>query len=477
VFIWFFGYIGNTFFPQAELNISQQSMVAAAKNLSAALGRNNLVLVTAVDEIPLPTGFINKSMIPTIRSYVAQLKQYASAVYGRLDFYQFNLTATAFGSCTPWYNCPFYNQSRMYVNQLGLDGIWYDHPSQYYNNVSGTKFNQMMQNLTQLFPKTKFLLNQTPGSKIGYAAELPGYSWLNQTSACPSPSLGSLTVNQKQEETVYNIFAGHIILHLDAEGPPAIGTNPHEPMSIFASENVSQEASALRALLYNGTHLPSANQTYSFVVPLVGSWTFNGTIKGSPDYMGTLYNGLTVGNYARSTISIFEQVIKSVNPIASLSPSKSPVGKTVTVTGNHFRNSSKINLRFDGSPIANTTSNATGSFTIAFNVPASSAGLHNVSISESTNVINLGLTTSSKITEKPTNGPSGGNVTVAGTGFSANNQVKVTFNGSLVATAETNSNGSFSTSYIVPYLLPGSYTVQAIDSFKNNPTVSFKITL
>jgi len=392
-----------------------------------------------------------------------------------LDFAQFNLTATSYGNCSPWNNCPIFNQSNIYVNQLGLNGIWFDHSSQYFNAVGNLTYNQMMQNLSMMFPNVRFIINQTPGALLGYSVELGGYTWMNQTYAAPSAQQDTLTVNQSQESIVYNDFYGHVIMHLDAEGPPGIGTNSKEPMSIFASENVSQEVSAVTALLYNGTHLNPISQTYSFVVPLVGSWTYDGSINGSRNYDGTLYNGLTVGNYARSTISRFEQAILNVNPIVTMNQRESEVGKEVMITGNHFLSASRIFMSFDGSIIESTTSNASGYFSESVTVPDTVGGLQNVTVSDGTNTLTLELTVEPSISEKPASGLVNTNVTVDGSGFSSNSAIEITFNGVQVASGVTNATGNFLATYLVPKFHPGSYSVKVTGSNKQIALAKFKI--
>lgn len=315
--IWFFGYVGNSFYPKIELNISEQTMIDTAKNLSETFGKKNLVLLTSVDEIPTRQGTINESMIPKIAHYVAQLKKYASAVFGRLDLIQFNLTESPnFGNCSTWSNCPIYNQSSIYINELGLNGIWFDHPAYEMNALGNVTFNKMMQNLTDLFPKAQFILNQaTPPSKYGYITELAGYSWENSTYIAPSPSQGYLVdPSAEQLQQFYARFQGHVIMHMDAAGPPGVIEVWKEPMSVFANLSSSSEVLALDALVYNGTHAIFENESYNTVIPIIGSWTFDGTVPptcgaGCPNYHGTLYNSLDTGTYARSTLASFEQIV------------------------------------------------------------------------------------------------------------------------------------------------------------------------
>lgn len=504
VYIWFFGYVGNEFYPQTTLNISESMMVSLAQNLSNVFGKQRLVLQTAVDEVPLPNGAINQSMISTIQSYVAQLKQYARAVYGRLDFYQFNLTSLpGYGSCTlgggsgPWYDCPIYNQSELYINELGLNGIWFDHPSQYYSSsctaghcgVGAAEFNLMMQNLTTLLPNATFIMNQTPGGLLGYVQQVQGdcgsgvqCTWESQTYASPSPPEKSLAMNQQTLETENGLFPGHVIGHFDAEGPPAIGNNSEEPMSIFADENSSQEVSAMTALLYNATHPALDNETYSMVVPLLGSWTCDCIAYGTsgPNYNGTLYNGLTEGTFARSTISILEQaILNNLPPSSTFGASSDTVGKSVSVSGVDFLPSSQIEISFDGNNIQSVEANSSGDFSTSIVIPPSPAGTNSITVSDGYHSLSASFTVKPSISEKPASAISGKTVKVTGYGFGSSLNVTIDFDGTVLqtqpATIDTNSTGSFTATYVVPSLSAGSYPVTANDTAGNTASGKFKI--
>lgn len=483
VYAWFFGYVGGTFYPRSELGISQSEMLEAAKNLSQIFGKNNLVLVTAVNEIPLPGGTINNTMITPIRSYVIELKKYASAVYGRLDMQQFNLsTLPGYGSCTlgggsgPWYDCPIYNQSSLYVNQLGLDGIWFDHPTQYNDVVGNLTFNEMMQNLTTLLPSTKFLINQTPGARLGYTVELDGFTWMNDTYAVPSVQSRNLALNQNQEAIVYDNFFGHVIVHFDADGPPGVGSNKGAPMSVFAAENASAEISTLTSILYNGTHPNAVNESYSTVIPVIGSWTYNASVNGGPDYNGTLYNALSIGNYARSTVASFEQAVITTDPEAQISASRSPVDKDVTITGNYFLGSSPISIYFDDLLLMTVETNSSGYFSESITVPPSPDGLNNITVSDGANTVDLDLSVTPAFFEHPSRGSIGSNITIEGEGYLPDATVRIYFDGVIVTTIPvTNSSGGFLTTYIVPDKPPGSYSVIAKESSTVAVTVNFRI--
>jgi hypothetical protein len=494
VYIWFFGYVGNSFYPTTDLGITQQQMLSAAKNLSETFGKQNLVLVSSVDETPISGGTINSSMIASMASYITQLHKYAAEVFGRLDFYQFNLTSlpgTAFGDCEPWYNCPIYNQSKLYVDELGLNGIWFDHPSQYQNDIGNVTFNQMMQNLTDLFPGVKFIINQTPSVKLGYVKELSGYSWENMTYASPSPVEGSLTLNENQIAELNDLYPGHVILHLDAEGPPSIGSQANEPMSIFASLNASQEISNLTTLIHEGSAPSSANESYAMVVPVVGSWTCDNATSemnngvpcpGSVDYDGTLYNGLSTGNFSRSTIGSFEQVLLSnLNfPRTTISASEGQVGSLVVLNGSNFPPSTSAAVSYMTEVVNKTKSNASGDFTVSFRVPVSTFGNHTIATTDGNYSVKSSFVVLPSIILDPSSGKRKQAITVEGTGFLSDSPVVVRFNGSKVITNPsdpyTNSSGSFSLTFTVKVsVVVGDTYVVEVSSHKYYATENFTV--
>jgi hypothetical protein len=464
VYIWFFGYVGNTFYPEYQLNLSQKTMISLAKNLSQTFGRKNLVMFPVVDETRLPGGTINSSMIPKIRSYVSSLKQYAAQVYGRLTFLQFNLTSPE----------TVYNQSSLYINELGLNGIWFDNPSNYYYSVGNKTFNDMMQNLTTKFPDATFILNGVV-TKYGYIVPLPGYTWEEHTYLAPSPPQGSLTMNEKQIQQLYDLYPGHLIGHFDASGPPPIG-DPESPMSLFANLSSSQEISTLTSFAASGARPTYPNETYATLVPIIGAWTYNGSLGGA-DYHGTLYNSLSAGGYPRSTFETFERIISNFTAVLSISSGRGNVGEEVSLSGSNYSPLSKVKILFDGRVLETANTNSSGGFTSTFIVPPSTAGPHNVSVTDRINSLSLKFVVFPKIIDNPKSGKVGTKAMIAGSGFASYSKVRITLRGIEVTGAVTDKFGSFGTSFLVPnHLRPGNYTVRATDSRGHTAFVIFKVT-
>jgi hypothetical protein len=401
VYVWLFGYVGNTFYPQTQLGLTPTQVLNVAKNLSNTFGKQNLVILTAVDEIQTyidPNGVISSSMVPTIRSYVSQLKTYASAVYGRLDFLQYNVSAPSYGSISN--PLSVYNQTDLYVNKLGLSGVWFDRSPSYYSDGPYQKppgagpevFNQMMQNLTTLFPNANFILNQA-ASQFGPITPFANTTWEQHTFICPTVQVVNpgyhLEDNWANLPLYYARFPGHVLLHFDAQGPAPLRAGNFPPMAVFSNMSKSSENSLLQNLAINGTQ-PSLHQgtSYSIVYPILGSWT-SWNVRGWPQYGQTLYNSLTIGKYHRSTYKSFLNIMKTYRPpTITLSVYSGSVGSTITMKGVYFSPGS-VEIQYDNINITSVAASSSGTFSMTFTIPNSNSGRNNVTAYGGTKISTL----------------------------------------------------------------------------------------
>jgi len=172
----------------------------------------------------------------------------------------------------------------------------------------------------------------------------------------------------------------------------------------------------------------------------------------------------------------------TVSPEITLGSSSGAAGDTVTVSGTGFAASSDITIYFDGDEVDITggddDTDSDGSFfDTAFTVPTVSRGSHTVKAEdEDNNHDTATFTVAHKITINPTNGSSGTNVTVTGTGFKANSPITIRYDGDTVATSPTtvttNPTGYFSATFDVPASIAGTYVVEASDG-TNTATANF----
>ena len=200
------------------------------------------------------------------------------------------------------------------------------------------------------------------------------------------------------------------------------------------------------------------NFTDSFTVPSVTAGT----------------NTVTATDASSNTASASYNVL---SPKITLTPVKGATGKVVTVSGTGFFGSSVITISYDGEEQNTTTSSSTGNFSATFTVPPSIADSNTVSATDGTNTAtaNYNVVSSISITPKTSAGKNSITVTVTGTGFDGSSGITVTFGGTEVATATTDSFGDFSATFVVASTTAaGSYTVQASDG-TNTATAKFTV--
>lgn len=287
VFVWLFGYTGDNFLPQQELGVTPQNLLSAVQNISASVGSSNLRLVDAVGEEP--GGNVQSQMIPTIKSYIDSLRQYASVVYARIDLEEFNTSSSS----------SLFSQVSIFVNEMDINGFWFDHGPNLWQATGSTAFNAMMQNLSSSFPKIRFILNQATNLG-GWITPSKGTTWGERTYI--SPTVLSGTYNQLSLKTIAAlnaIYPGRVLVHFDA-----FASSMMEAMGIFANQSASVEKSTINHLSYSGIHPQSTNYSYSLLFPVLGAWTSTYSV-----YNGTLYNGLTIGAFARGTLPRFTEIM------------------------------------------------------------------------------------------------------------------------------------------------------------------------
>ena len=167
-----------------------------------------------------------------------------------------------------------------------------------------------------------------------------------------------------------------------------------------------------------------------------------------------------------------------------LSPSRGPVGTTVSVTGanNAFSPSTAVTLSWDGTTLTTITSNSTGGFVTTFQVPNASDGSHKVQATDGTNThfALFIVGPSSTITIYHTSGNAGDLVKVAGSNFLPYSRITLYFDNTSLsgirvgqgggfapnsnpASIETNSNGNFVADIQVFDRPTGSYDIKATD--------------
>jgi hypothetical protein len=159
---------------------------------------------------------------------------------------------------------------------------------------------------------------------------------------------------------------------------------------------------------------------------------------------------------AVSRIYEVKEAIFRVTAEVSTDKSSGIIGDTITVTGSRFASNERgIQILLAGQAVVTgINANSQGEWEASFKVPEMLAGTYNVTAEgeytkqEDLNALSFEI--KPDIVLSPDEGYVGIDLTVAGHGFAANEDVNIMYDGSQIATAETDDRGSFETSFVVP---------------------------
>jgi hypothetical protein len=174
-----------------------------------------------------------------------------------------------------------------------------------------------------------------------------------------------------------------------------------------------------------------------------------------------------------------KEAIFRVTAEISLDKSSSSVGDTITMTGSRFAvNEKNIKILLGGEVVVTgIKANSKGEWQASFQVPEMLAGNYSVSAegeqTKNEDIIALSFEIEPDIVLSPIEGHAGMDVTVSGRGFAASEDVDIMFDGSVIATAETDENGNFQTSFVVPESQHGERVVAAGYNGENHANAIF----
>ena len=219
----------------------------------------------------------------------------------------------------------------------------------------------------------------------------------------------------------------------------------------------------------------SSNITIYFDTASVGTATTNATgsftnntfaIPSTSRGSHTIKAQDASSNYATATFSVAHKI--------TITPTSGAPGMTVTVNGSGFDASKPLTIKYNAAAVTTTpatvNTDATGSFTASFTVPAGVAGTYAVEVSDGTYTASTNFTitiniTLSTITSEASPGHVGMEITMSGNGFKPNSQIKITYTSTpiAVATITSNSEGAFSATFKIPKSEHGTHTLTASD--------------
>jgi hypothetical protein len=164
----------------------------------------------------------------------------------------------------------------------------------------------------------------------------------------------------------------------------------------------------------------------------------------------------TTGKTASATFNVL------LSGKITLSPDTGNRGASITVTGSDFSPNSQITIKFEGTTLATTpalvTTSSTGTFTATIKIPVTpDTGPKTITATDASGRIGTAIFTIAAggvITLSPNTGTSGTEVTVTGSNFNANSQIRIEFNEILVTTRPssviTGEDGRFTAKFDVP---------------------------
>jgi len=163
----------------------------------------------------------------------------------------------------------------------------------------------------------------------------------------------------------------------------------------------------------------------------------------------------------------------------SMDKSAGFVDDTVTMTGSRFATGERgIQILFDGQAVVTgIKANSEGEWEASFMVPEMPTGEYTITAqgdqTRKEDVGGLSFEIEPDIVLSPIQGHVGTNLTVTGHGFVAGEYVTIMYDGGTIATAETNDQGSFETSFGAPESQYGAHQVAAGYSGENHANALF----
>ncbi len=255
----------------------------------------------------------------------------------------------------------------------------------------------------------------------------------------------------------------------------------------------------------NGQKVSSGSSPATFTLNNGAQYTVGAGSFGTYTFAYWLDSGSTTNPRPISISSDTQLTAVYTDSAVTLSPSRGPVGTTVSVTGapstmtfTTFSPNHTITLTWDGTTLATNpatiTSSATGGFSATFKVPSTaSAGSHKVTATDGTNTHSALFTVGSSATTISLNTNTanvGTGVRVTGTNFSSGSQITISYDGTAIgvgqqnidsgstipSTITTDSNGNFVAIISILRSVTGTHTISAQDSTNTKATQSITVT-
>ena len=212
---------------------------------------------------------------------------------------------------------------------------------------------------------------------------------------------------------------------------------------LYAGEEVT--------VYYNGEGIDDGTE----VASPVGEFGYSFAIPGS-----------TAGDHevrVEDALGNSDEAEFKVIPSIALSPSSGAIGDEVTVNGAGFGGRVDVAVYFDKAKVSTERTDRHGSFEASFNVPVMPPGNYEIKAEDDDNRSKAQFTISAGIDLSQYEGNVGTMLTVSGIGFLVNRGVTVAYDDIQIATADTDGNGAFSVTFVIPASIGGDHTITVGD--------------
>jgi len=188
----------------------------------------------------------------------------------------------------------------------------------------------------------------------------------------------------------------------------------------------------------------------------VGEFSYSLVIPESAAGSHTVSVEDALGNSGEAEFKVIPSIV--------LSLSSGAIGDEISVSGVGFGNRVDVAVCFDKAEVATERTNRNGSFDTSFDVPVMPPGNYDIEVEDDDdNEVKEGFTISAGIDLSQYEGNVGTMLTVSGIGFVVNQMITVNYDDIQITTADTDGNGAFSVSFVVPAGIAGNHTVTVSD--------------
>ena len=268
-----------------------------------------------------------------------------------------------------------------------------------------------------------------------------------------------------------SLVGTHTVKGKDTEDSPTVNFTTTQKVTVTPTSGAVGDT----VTITGSGFAASSNVTIYFDTASVGTATTNATggftnntfiIPSTSRGSHTIKAQDASSNYATATFTVAQKI--------TITPTSGAPGMTITVSGSGFAASKPVTIKYNAVTVttnpATIETDATGSFNISFTVPASVAGTYAVEVSDGTYTASTNFTitiniTLSQVTSEASPGHVGMEITMSGTGFKPNSQIKITYTSAPIAlaTITSNSAGAFSATFKIPKSEHGAHTLTASD--------------